>query len=93
MGICDSANSGKQKQSHKRNNTMPPITADINNSPSGNIPENNQLPAAFQRLSDKSIFVLAIFNLLNFLYLYCMQVIAICQHAHFKEFSKFTQNA
>jgi hypothetical protein len=35
---------------------MPPITADINNSPSGNIPENNQLPATFQRLSDKSIF-------------------------------------
>jgi hypothetical protein len=56
MGICDSANSGKQKHSHKRNNTMPPITGDINNSPSGNIPENDQLPAAFQRLSDKSIF-------------------------------------
>jgi hypothetical protein len=35
---------------------MPPIAVDPNNSNSGNIPENNQLPAAFQRLSDKSIF-------------------------------------
>ena len=71
MGICDSANSGK-KNSHKRNNTMPPVPSDLNIS-SGNVSESNQLSPAFQRLSDKSIFDGKIISLIFTVVLYRYQ--------------------
>ena len=72
MGICDSANSGKQKIYYKRTNTMPPVPSDLNGS-SGNISESNQLSAAFQRLSDKSIFDGKIISLIFAVALYKYQ--------------------